>query len=84
MSRTPSGVKPDVHVLIVLAVGRRLKIARVRTTKSKTPMATAATINLNTAFARAFEDKAGSGKLTLRSRVQALVTNANCLLWNTV
>jgi hypothetical protein len=73
-----------VQVLIVLAVGRRLRIVSARTTRFKSATAAAAAINLNIAFSGALEDKAGSGKLILKRRMHALVTKADSLLWNRV
>src|SRR5579859_1203940 len=82
ISRTPSDVKPDVQVLIVFAVGRRLKIARLRMTRYKSAMRRTAAINLSAPITTALAENLGNGTLKLRSSAEATVTNTNRLLWN--
>jgi hypothetical protein len=71
-----------MDVLIVLAVGKRLRVVIARTTRLKSPTAAVAAIKLKIPFTGALEDKTGSGKQTLRKRMNVPVTNANRLLWN--
>jgi len=81
-SRTPSGANPDVHVLTVFVVGRRLKITILSTTRSMSPMTIDATTNLSSAFTTWFGNKTGNGKVILSSKAQAPATKKKVLLWN--